>query len=192
MGGGESAPPPEGASPLPFLLSRGPAGSRTLLASPRLRLNTGGCPTHPTFLRSLEDQRAAGKAPAGAVVATDRVSTNADYDNGGCDLCGTRGSRRGDMPATLPMTQGVSKKGEAGPHVACSVAAPLPFSRAQLTHQNFRKWGSSLFDRGHRSAPLAILAVRTTRIVVVADHRRAVHVPSHLVFPGHTTHLGQS
>ena len=31
MGGGESAPPPKGASPVPFLLSRGPAVSRPLL-----------------------------------------------------------------------------------------------------------------------------------------------------------------
>jgi hypothetical protein len=82
MGGGESAPPPKGASPVPLLLSRGPAGSRPLLTSPRVRLNTGACPTHPSFLRSLENQSAAGKAPAGAVVATDRVSVDANYDNG--------------------------------------------------------------------------------------------------------------
>jgi hypothetical protein len=37
--------------------------------------------------------------------------------------------------------------------VACSVAAPLPFSCAQPAHQNFSKWGSSLFDRGHRCTP---------------------------------------
>ncbi len=60
--------------------------------------------------------------------------------------------------------------------MACSVAAPLPSPCAPRAHQNFRKWGSSLFDRGHRSAPSVILAVRTLRIVVVADHRRAAHV----------------
>lgn len=37
--------------------------------------------------------------------------------------------------------------------MACSVAAPLPFSCAQPAHQNFRKWGSSLFDCVHRCAP---------------------------------------
>jgi hypothetical protein len=80
--------------------------------------------------------------------------------------------------------------GLARPQVSYSVAAPLPFSCAQVAHQNFRKWGSPLFDRDHHSASSDILAVRTTRIVDVADHRRAVHVPSHLVFPGHTAHLG--
>jgi hypothetical protein len=74
-----------------------------------------------------------------------------------------------------------------------SVAAPLPHSCAQVAHQNFCKWDSSLLDRGYRFTPSAILAVRTARnIVVVSDHQRAEHVPSHLVFPGHTAHLGQS
>ena len=81
MGGGESAPPPKGANPVPLLLCRGPAGSRPLLASLWVRLNTGACPTHPPFLRSLENESAAGKAPAGAVVATDRVSVDVDCDN---------------------------------------------------------------------------------------------------------------
>jgi hypothetical protein len=82
MGGGESAPPPKGASSVPLLLSRGPAGSRPLLALPRVRLNTGACPTPPSFLRSLEYQSAAGKAPAGVVVATGSASADADCDNG--------------------------------------------------------------------------------------------------------------
>jgi hypothetical protein len=79
-----------------------------------------------------------GEAQGGAVVATYCVSVDADCDNGVFLRSSTRFRRR-DIPATLSMTQGVSKKGEAGPHVACSLAAPLPFSRVQLTHQNFRK-----------------------------------------------------
>jgi hypothetical protein len=58
--------------------------------------------------------------------------------------------------------------GLAEPQVPCSVAAPLPSPCAQLAHQSFRKWGSSLFDGGHRCTPSVILAVRTARNVVVA------------------------
>jgi hypothetical protein len=112
--------------------------------------------------------------------------------HGVANACVTHEKQR---PATFPEHALFSVRGEApaGSQVACSVAAALLFSCAQLAHQNFRKRSLSLVDRDHRCTPSVIIADRTARnVVVVADHRRAAHVPSHLVFPGHSAHLGQS
>jgi hypothetical protein len=130
---------------------------------------------------------------AGAVVATESASVNANCDNGvgALQRVPRRGQHGGAAAYRVARTRLV-RGTQRGSQVPFSAPAPLPSRCAQRAYQDFRAWDSSLFDRGRRCTSSVILAVRTARnVVVVADHRRAAHVPSHFVFRGHTAHLGQ-